>query len=282
MENQFSILKNQSFIDLCMYQFGYAKNEPCSSYGPFIRGHYLFHYVISGCGWMSGQDSKGTERKYNIRSGQGFLIVPDQIITYSADSQHPWEYVWIEFDGMHVKEALFTAGLSIDNPIYRSADKEFSSKLKDTMLYIASHPDESIYNLMSHLYMFFDCLIRSSVSRIDTSTNNMGRYYLEAAYSYINQNFYNDITVEDIANAVGIHRNYLGRLFRRQLGTSPQNFLISYRMKKAIQLLKTTKLPIKDISNAVGYPNQLNFSRAFKKVYGVSPRQWRDENNQPQ
>ena len=62
------------------------------------------------------------------------------------------------------------------------------------------------------------------------------------------------------------------------MGKSPQEFLISYRMSKAAELLKLTKLSIADIGNAVGYPNQLHFSRAFKNVYSISPRQWRNEN----
>ena len=40
-----------------------------------------------------------------------------------------------------------------------------------------------------------------------------------------------------------------------------------------------TKLSIADIGNAVGYPNQLHFSRAFKNIYGVSPKNWRDQNH---
>ena len=48
-------------------------------------------------------------------------------------------------------------------------------------------------------------------------------------------------------------------------------------MTKAAGLLKLTGLSIADIGNAVGYPNQLHFSRAFKNVYGISPRQWRCE-----
>ena len=52
----------------------------------------------------------------------------------------------------------------------------------------------------------------------------------------------------------------------------------AYRMAKAAELLKLTELSISDIGNAVGYPNQLHFSRAFKNVYGVSPREWRNKN----
>jgi AraC-like DNA-binding protein len=49
-------------------------------------------------------------------------------------------------------------------------------------------------------------------------------------------------------------------------------------MIKAAELLKLTSYSINEIGCAVGYPNQLHFSRAFKNVYGVSPRKWRSEN----
>lgn len=143
------------------------------------------------------------------------------------------------------------------------------------MLYMAQHPNETVFNLISNLYLFLDCLTRSSASRTTPASSSMSKYYLEWAFTFIDQNFQNDISVADIAKSCKIHRNYLGKIFREQLGTSPQEFLITYRMNKAVQLLQTTKLSIKDIGNAVGYPNQLHFSRAFKNVYGMPPSQWR-------
>ena len=50
-----------------------------------------------------------------------------------------------------------------------------------------------------------------------------------------------------------------------------------YRMVKATELLKLTSLSIAEIGSAVGYENQLHFSRAFKSIYGVSPREWRNQ-----
>ena len=84
--------------------------------------------------------------------------------------------------------------------------------------------------------------------------------------------------MEDIASFCNLNRSYFGKIFRDAVGKSPQEFLISYRMTKAAELLKLTDLMIGDISNAVGYPSQLHFSRAFKKTYGISPREWRAEN----
>lgn len=47
-------------------------------------------------------------------------------------------------------------------------------------------------------------------------------------------------------------------------------------MLKATELLKLTSLSIAEIGSAVGYENQLHFSRAFKRIYGISPREWRN------
>lgn len=62
------------------------------------------------------------------------------------------------------------------------------------------------------------------------------------------------------------------------MGESPQQFLMHYRMAKAAQLLKESKLSIHQISGMVNYPNQLHFSRAFKSIYGIAPREYRQKN----
>ena len=105
----------------------------------------------------------------------------------------------------------------------------------------------------------------------------MSDYYIKETINFIEQNFQNDISIEDVAAVCGINRSYLGRIFRASTGRSPQEFLIHYRMTKAAELLKLTTLSIGDIGSAVGYENALHFSRAFKNVYGVSPRAWREQ-----
>ena len=132
--------------------------------------------------------------------------------------------------------------------------------------------------MIGHLYLFIDCLLRSSTSAQISKGNSLRDFYIKEAFSFIEQNFQNDISVEDIAASCGLNRSYFGKIFHENTGKSPQDFLITYRMTKAAELLKLTDFSIADIGNAVGYPNQLHFSRAFKNVYGASPRQWRNEN----
>lgn len=274
----FSIFPNERFVDLSLYQFGWEQCEPLHSYGPFARNHYVFHYIISGTGTLIAKNANGEDQEYQIKSGSGFMVFPKQITTYFADEHHPWEYAWVEFDGLKAKEALELAGLSVNSPIYHSNMHDLSVELKNEMLYIAQHPEQSPFQLIGHLFLFLDYLTRSSQTRQIAHTGKLQDFYVREALSFIEQNFPNDISVEDIAASCNLNRSYFGKIFRNAVGKSPQEFLITYRMSKAAELLKLTDLSIGNISNAVGYPSQLHFSRAFKNVYGIPPREWRNEN----
>lgn len=273
----FSIFPSENFIDLSLYQFGWEKCDPSHSFGPAARNHYLFHYVVSGTGTLFATNNKGESIKYSIKSGQGFMIFPGQVCTYIADANIPWEYVWIEFDGLKAKETIEMAGLNVNNPVYRARYKDIASSMKNEMLYIVNHKDESPFHLMGHLFLFIDALIRSSATTQLSKGNSLRDYYIKESLTFIEQNFQNDITIEDIATYCGLNRSYFGKIFHESTGKSPQEFLITYRMTKATELLKLTDFSISDIGNAVGYPNQLHFSRAFKNTFGISPREWRKE-----
>ena len=275
----FHIFPNENFIDLGMYQYGYEQCEPGHSFGPATRNHYLFHYIISGTGTLMADNAKGETQTYSIKSGQGFLIFPGQITTYIADQNLPWEYVWIEFDGLRVKEALDLTELSVNTPVYHSHSKDLREQLMNEMLYIVHHAKESPFHLIGHLYLFLDYLTQSAKSTKLVQSSKMSDYYIKEAINYIEQNFQNNITIEDIAAICGINRSYFGKIFRNSIGRSPQEFLMNYRMVKATELLKLTSLSIAEIGSAVGYENQLHFSRAFKTVYGISPRQWRNQHS---
>ena len=82
MAQDFSIFPSMNFVDLGLYQFGREDCEPAHSYGPAIRNHYLFHYILSGKGTFMWQDGKRRENRAVLKAGQGFLISPGQITTY--------------------------------------------------------------------------------------------------------------------------------------------------------------------------------------------------------
>lgn len=280
MSNHFhAIFPNDNYLDLKPYQYGWEKCVPLHSFGPFIRNHYLFHYVTSGCGTLYSHAVNGKIHEYQLFANQGFLICPGQINLYTADENQPWTYVWIEFDGARAKEFLLKAGLEQDNPLYFPKTIEQGRQLQEHMFYFTKNAEKSSLHLVGHLSLFLDELIEFSSNRQEIGETKDHDYYIHEAVNYIQQNFQHDISVDEVANFCKLNRNYFSRRFKELTGSTPQEFLIQQRLTTAAELLKLTNEPIKNIADQCGYPNQLHFSQAFKKYYGLSPREWRQKNS---
>lgn len=279
MDNlSFTVFPNENFLDLRLYQYGWEQCAPLHSFGPFVRNHYLFHYVISGQGYLDSNSEDGSTHRYHLEANEGFLICPGQVNTYCAAENHPWKYVWLEFDGLQASEFISRAGLGVSQPVYRPRSQAMGEQVRDIMLYITDHPEASTLNLIGHLFLFVDGLIRSSSSRRRASGTQLRDFYMQEAVTFMEQNYQRDLTVEEIADACKLNRSYFSKLFKESMGCPPQEFLIRMRLTKATELMKRTTASIGEISALCGYPNQLHFSRAFKKRYGIPPREWRNQN----
>ena len=275
-EYSFSMFPNDGFLDFRLFQYGWEQCEPLYSFGPFVRNHYLFHYVLSGKGILMSNNG-GITSRHHLVPGQGFLICPGQVNTYCADELQPWKYVWLEFDGLRAAEYLDRAGLGQAQPIYRPGSGG-SEEVGRQMLYIAGHADASPLCLVGHLCLFLDELVRSSSTRRDGRGGPLRDFYIQEAVNYIQQNYHRDITVEEIADVCKLNRSYFSKLFREAVGCAPQEFIIRLRLTKAAEQMRMTNETIGDIARQCGYPNQLHFSQAFKKRYGLPPREWRKQN----
>lgn len=97
---------------------------------------------------------------------------------------------------------------------------------------------------------------------------------------YIKHHYNESVKIGDLADFIGVNRSYLTSSFKKTTGCSPQEFLVNLRMDKAKSLLKKTDLSINAVAGAVGYTDQLAFSKVFKKHCGKSPRMYREEKSE--
>ena len=85
--------------------------------------------------------------------------------------------------------------------------------------------------------------------------------------------------IRNIAHKLNTNVSTLEHLFRKQLGTTPRDYLSQLRMQTAAELLRSGNMRIGRIAERVGYEDPLAFSHAFKRVFGVSPREYRKQNS---
>lgn len=250
---------------------GLSRTESLHSFGPALKPHYLIHYILSG----KGRFSTGG-KEYPLEAGYGFLITPDELAFYQADEKEPWTYVWVGFSGTQAAEYVENIGLSVRQPVFRSdASEELYRIVKDMM----EHNTFGLSNDLrrnGQLGVFLSVIAEGS--RIEkTSESDRANVYVRKAVSFIQSNYYNPIKVTDVAEYVCINRSYLYTLFQNSIGMSPQQFLTTFRITKATELLQLTSIPIESIALSCGYRDPLVFAKAFRQMKQMSPSGYRKE-----
>lgn len=264
---------------------GHEQTAASHACGPGVWPHYLLHYVLAGNGTFT---SGG--RTWHLNAGDGFLIIPGVISSYRASEETPWEYCWIGFDGRDAKNTLNSCGINAENPVFsaplsmKNPEEELEESEKseqgkrhltigEVLLSINDvlyEEPENVYLHLSLLYQFFALLQPESTAGHRDSTG-----YLQKAIDYIQNNYAYDIKIRDVARYVGIDRTYLYKLFCQEVGTSPQQYLIGYRLSVAKQMLTSTSLRVSEIANSCGFVDSTSFCHQFRSQFLMTPSQFR-------
>jgi AraC family transcriptional regulator len=134
-------------------------------------------------------------------------------------------------------------------------------------LYVESLTQVLVIHLLRHY---------STVTRTITSENrNLTRAQLQQAIDYIHTYLERDLSLVEMAGVINISPTYFASLFKRAIGTSPHQYVIQQRVKRAKEMLLKTDLAIADIALQVGFSSQSHLTQQFKRVTGMTPKQIR-------
>lgn len=264
-------LNHTDNIELNLYQYGEENCHKGHRFGPAVRQHYLFHYVISGTGTFYSEFGA-----FPVGAWEGFLIHPHEVTTYCADNRDPWHYMWLEVDGLIAARIFEECHLSRQSPVYRPNLNKDDSSASGYLRQIVEHGDEHPLKVQGLCYLFFSSLISNTPGEKASLPDDKTRH-LQRAIKKIENRYHEHLTVDSLAAYCNINRSYLCRLFKGAYGIGPREYLLNFRMNIAVSLLKNSATAIKVVGISVGYENQLHFSKAFRKLYGVSPAKWRQK-----
>ncbi len=100
--------------------------------------------------------------------------------------------------------------------------------------------------------------------------------YVAAAISHIQESYQRDLSVDAAAERLGISSGYLSRIFKKETGYTFGDYLMYYRVKRAVELLTAGEHRIYEVADLVGYSDQRYFSQVFKRIVGLTPSQFKD------
>ena len=263
---------NPQGSDLSLFSCGIQKCPPGHTWDK-PRPQYHLHFIIDGKGTFQVNG-----KTWHLSRRQLFLCPPDTPLCYSSDSEDPWHYAWVSFYGPKASLWLKLAGFDSENPVRDSyIPVEQFTILIQQLLNTWKPATGNDLRRLSCLFHLMSLLISSNTaenafpagSKADTNATLFAQ-----ALEFISDNYDCNIHVQDISNYLGISRSRLCSLFQSHQGQTPQNYLLLFRMQKAQELLTSTNFGIQDISHQIGYPDSQTFSKAFRRVYHISPSEY--------
>lgn len=245
------LLENQKLTDLNPLFFGKEDCLPKHYHGPRIRPYTLIHYVYSGKGTVIKEHGETS-----VHEGQAFIIHPGEVVTYIADSENPWHYYWIGFDGK------LTERFKELNDVVEIPEYLFES------IFQCAEKSMCEYRVVALLYEIYIALFSKSEVRSD---------YIKQVKDYVKAFYMQDISVENIAKSINLDRRYLSRIFKQRTGMTIQDYIINKRIKVS-QTYLLQGYSVEEVAIMSGYLDVSNFSRIFKRRTGVSPMEWKKIN----
>lgn len=230
--------------------FGYEACCPGHSFGPAVRPYYLLHYVLEGEGEFLTEGET-----FRVGRGDLFVIRPGVVTTYRTGTATPWRYAWVGF--YYPGEIPFLKAAVIRQPPVRHI---FS--------FIRDHQSEE--GLDGKIYS----MIHELLWLLDTEEGIGARQHAAYTRKYLDTAYMQTISIDSIARQLHIDRRYLTRQFKASYGMPPQEYLMRLRLEKAALFLEQG-YSVSDSACMAGFSDLPNFSRHFRRQYGVVPREYR-------
>lgn len=243
---------------------GRQKCQTSHSCGPNIRKHYIIHYVISGKGTFICNGEK-----FNISSGESFLIRPFDMVLYFPDINDPWEYTWINFNGEKYDYLLNKINYIKGNCIMGFIKPEKILPLFDFLLTLDTIKNTTTANNI------MQAIISAYADYFPINIKNTADSHFDLALILIESNFHKtDFDTTAICEALKISRITLYRCFVKNCKSSPAAYLTKYRVERAKELLEHN-FSVKITSVSVGFSDPLYFSKVFKSFVGIPPSKYK-------
>lgn len=273
---QLIVLPTESFQDyvehplvrrLYLTDVGYF---PCAEHHFVERKDGIEEYIYMYCTEGSGTivvDGK----EYILQANEAFCIPHLKGHRYYASEENPWSILWVHFKGEDVRYF----------PLDECAVVHFTSRNATNQMHLlfdlllkALEEDYTLGNFI-YISQVLSLILAETYSREKQQSTLEQNRYVTKVVRYMYKHLGENLTLEQLAAEFELSKSYLNAIFQKYTQHAPMDFFINLKMKKACRLLRTTDLYIYEIAQQLGYTDQYYFSRIFRKVIGMSPKEYK-------
>lgn len=233
---------------------------------------YQMLYTVEGEGEF---ESASTGGKVKIKEGEVFLLFPGEWHTYSPDSKIGWKQYWIGFKGKNMDDRVAAGFLQPSKPVYHIGySTQIISLYKDAMQAATeekAYMQQLLAGIVNHLIGLMYALERNIVLDKNAAHVNM----VMRAQQHIRESLESTLSIQDIADMLGVSYSTLRKQFKEYTGLSPAIYQQDLKLQRAKELLTTTNLSIKEIAYRLNFDSPDYFSAKFKIKTGRKPSEMR-------
>ena len=211
-------------------------------------------------------------KSFTARAGQFVLL--DCYQPHSYGSAEPWDALWLHFDGRLARDYYEEIISGHDNLLVAENMEKPLAQLQK--IYDVFRTSSKILEgkLSGRITKLLDNFLYSPD---DNRGNKIYGSTMADAISYINEHFQCDLSLETLAAEANMSPYHFTRVFTKETGITPHQYLIKTRLSAAKYLLKSTETSVKNIAFSTGFHSETSFCITFKKWENVTPSQYRRE-----
>lgn len=254
------------------------KGHPLSYRFQPAAGRMLDEYQLVYCSRGAGMFRSETAGEMHVKAGDVMMLFPQERHTYHPDTETGWKEYWIGFRGPNIEMRVKNGFFSPQHPLFHlpTGMNYDIVHLFNQGIEAAQHMEKGYQQLLSGYVNMLLGYISSYDNTLSPAKKETAEY-MHQAMLFIHNNYKDEIQSEDVARAIGWGYSRFRKVFLKETGMTPYQYIQETRIKQSKFLIMNTTRPLKDIAYDVGFSNPDYFSTAFRRIAGVSPQEFRKE-----
>lgn len=227
---------------------------------------YIFFFCTEGKGTIIVEG-----KEYELHENEAFCIPRFRRHLYFASKDDPWSILWVHFKG---EDAAF---YPIDECRVVKFYAQHASNRMHFLFDLLFRVLEGNYTLGNFIYIsqVLSLILAETYDREKGDTTQEQNRHVTNVVKYMYEHLEENLTLDQITQEFELSRSYLNAVFQKYTQHAPMDFYINLKMKRACELLRSTDLYIYEVAQRLGYADQYYFSRLFRRVVGISPKEYR-------
>ena len=250
-------------------------------YFPHARWHFverkkpISQAIIISCVEGEGWVRFGNGETIPVHNGETALIPSNTIHTYGASADEPWTIYWVHVNGPKAEALPGLLEVNFDDPVLFVGKDPALASLFEHILSILSR-GYSADSLLQASMALGELIAHFIVNRHRQPNNDNGiDERIERVIDRMHNSLSETLSIEELASEVNLSCSHFAAIFKKRTGFPVLDFFTRLKMQHACFLLDSTNMPIKVIAADLGFDDPLYFSRSFRRIYDLSPLQYR-------